>query len=198
MKFQPQVLSRSEARSLLAACPTTTAGIRDRACLTVLYRGGTRISATLEVKPSDVDWDRRLVTIHEDKCDSGRTVVLDAEAMDVLKVWAERRSSLNINGHCPFFCATNKPARGNRMSSSHFRHKIKDLAEKAGIEKRCHLHCLRHTAASELLEEGFDLATIARQLGHAQVSTTSQYLHQLRPDLMDARLAQRKWDHPPT
>ena len=194
MKFQPQPLTRPEAKSLLAACSQTTAGIRDRAVFVILYRGGTRITATLAIRPSDIDWDRGLITVHEDKGGKGRTVVLDAEAMDALRVWSERRKSLGINGHHPFFCATNRPARGKLLDSSHYRHKIKALRKKAGIEKRCHLHGLRHTAASELLEEGFDLATIAAQLGHAHTSTTSRYLHRLRPDLMNEQLRQRKWD----
>jgi integrase/recombinase XerC len=189
----PQPLSRDEAKSLLAACGDTTAGIRDRAVFATLYRGGTRISATLTIKPSDVDWERQLLTMHRDKGGKGRTIALDAETMAILRVWAERRKSLGINGHKPFFCATNSNAIGNRLDPSHYRHKIQKLREKAGIERRCHCHGLRHTAASELLEEGFDIATIAAQLGHANISTTSRYLHQLRPDLMYEKLRERKW-----
>jgi integrase len=191
--MQPQPLSRDEAKALLAACSNTTAGLRDNAVFATLYRGGTRISATLQIRPSDIDWDRQLVTIHTDKGGKGRTIALDAEVMDILRVWAERRKSLGVNGHHPFFCATNNPALGNCLDSSHYRHKIKKLREKAGIERRCHCHGLRHTAASELLEEGFDLATIASQLGHAHASTTSRYLHQLRPDLANEKLKERVW-----
>ena len=191
--MQPQPLSRDEAKALLAACPNTTAGIRDRAVFATLYRGGTRISATLQIRPSDIDWDRRLITIHVDKGGKGRTIAIDAEALDILRVWAERRKSLGLNGHHMFFCATNKQARGNHLDSSYYRHKIKELQVKAGIERRCHCHGLRHTAASELLEEGFDIATIAGQLGHAHISTTSRYLHQLRPDLMCSKLKERAW-----
>jgi len=191
--MEPQPLSRDEAKALLAACSNTTAGIRDKAVFATLYRGGTRISATLQIRPSDIDWDRRLVTIHTDKGGKGRTITLDDGALDILRTWAERRRSLGINGHHPFFCGTNKQARGNHLDSSHFRHQIQKLRKIAGIEKRCHLHGLRHTAASELLEEGFDLATIAGQLGHAHTSTTSRYLHRLRPDLMDERLKERTW-----
>lgn len=152
-----------------------------------------RISATLRIMPSDIDWTRGMVTIHKDKGNKGRVVVLDNEAMDVLKIWAERRKALGINGHATFFCGTNKQALGNRLDPSHFRHRIKKMQVKAGITKRCHVHGLRHTGASNLLEEGFDLATIAGQLGHAYTSTTSRYLHQLRPDLMNQKLAERKW-----
>lgn len=191
--MEPQPLSRDEAKALLAACGNSNVDIRDRAVFATLYRGGSRISETLKVRPADIDWDKKLVTIHEGKGNKGRTIVLDDGAFDVLNAWAERRKSLGINGHHPFFCATTKPARGNPLSPSHFRHKIARLRKKAGVERRCHLHCLRHTAASELLEEGFDLATIAGQLGHSHTSTTSRYLHRLRPDLMNEKLKERKW-----
>ena len=191
--MQPQPLARQEVQALLAACENTDAGIRDRAVFTILWRGAMRIGATLKIKPSDIDWDRSIVTIQNDKGGKGRAVVLDAQAMDVLRIWAERRKSLGINGHCPLFCATNRQARGRHLDPSQFRHKIQKLRAKAGIERRCHLHGLRHTAASELVEEGFDIATIARQLGHVHTSTTSRYIHRLRPDLMDERLKEREW-----
>jgi site-specific recombinase XerD len=191
--MQPQPLSRDEAKALLAACPNTTNGIRDKALFTVLYRGGTRITATLNIRPADIDWERNLITIHRDKGGKGRTITIDDEAMNILRVWAERRSSLGVNGRHPFFCATNKKALGNALKSSHYRRTIKKLQRKAGIDKRCHLHALRHTAASELLEEGIDIATISRQLGHAHISTTSRYVHQLRPDLANQKLKARAW-----
>ena len=191
--MQPQPLTRNEARSLLAACSITTAGIREKAVFATLYRGGARISETLKVRPADIDWERRILVIQEGKGNKSRTIVLDDSALDILKAWAERRKALGLNGHHYFFCATNQPARGNQLQPSHYRHKIQRLREKAGIEKRCHCHGLRHTAASELLEEGFDIATIAGQLGHTHISTTSRYLHRLRPDIMSSKLKERVW-----
>lgn len=191
--MQPQALSREEAKALLAACTDTDAGIRDRALFTLLYRGAMRISATLRIRPADIDWERNLITIHSDKGAKGRTVPIDQGAMDILRLWAERRKALGVNGHHPFFCAINGEALGNALDPSHFRHKIKKLRAKAGIEKRCHLHGLRHTGASELLEEGFDMVTIAAVLGHSHISTTSRYLHQLRPDVANEKLKERTW-----
>jgi site-specific recombinase XerD len=192
----PQPLSREEAKALLAACGQTTTGIRDRAVFATLHRGGTRITATLTIRTSDIDWERRLITIHRDKGWKGRVITLDDDALDILRIWDERRKSLGLNGRQPFFCAVSADALGNPLNSSHFRRKIQVLRRKAGLEKRCHCHGLRHTAASELLEEGFDIATIAAQLGHSSISTTARYLHQLRPDLAHEKLAQRKWAEP--
>lgn len=191
MRSQP--LSRDEAKALIDTCSDTDAGIRDRAVFTALWRGSMRIGATLRIMPLDIDWNNNLVIIQRDKGGKSRTVVLDAQAIDVLRIWAERRKTLGVNGHHFFFCTVQKNALGKHVDPSHFRHRIKKMQKKAGIEKRCHLHCLRHTGASELLEEGFDLATIAGQLGHAHTSTTSRYLHRLRPDLMNEKLKERKW-----
>lgn len=196
--MEPQPLSRDEAKALLAACGNSTTGLRDKAVFTVLYRGGTRITATLAIRPSDIDWDRHLITIHKDKGGKGRTIALDDDAFNILQAWNERRKSLGLNGRQPFFCATDKDALGKPLHSSHFRRKIKELGIKAGIEKRVHCHGLRHTAASELLEENFDIPTIAAQLGHASISATARYLHQLRPDLAHKKLVQRKWLDQPT
>jgi len=189
----PQSLSRDEAKALLAACPNTTAGIRDRALFTLLYRGAMRISATLRIKPADIDYERNLVTIQSDKGGKGRTVPLDSQAMDILRIWAERRKSLGVNGHHALFCAVQGKALGNSIDASHYRRTIKRLREKAGIEKPCHLHVLRHTGATEMYEEGIPIATISRVLGHAHIATTDRYLHEIRPDLADEKLKEREW-----
>lgn len=191
MRAQP--LTREEAKALLTACPRNNVGIRDRALLTALWRGSMRIGATLRIKPSDIDWDRGLITIHSDKNGEGRTVVMDQQAMDILRIWAERRAKLGINGHYPFFCSIYKKNRGSALDPSHYRRLIRRLGKYAGIEKRCHLHGLRHTGASEMAEEGLDLPTISAQLGHKNLSTTSEYIHRLRPDLANQRLKERTW-----
>lgn len=191
--MRPQPLTPAEAKLLLSACPNTTTGIRDRALFTALWRGSMRIGATLRIKPGDIDWDRNLITIQRDKGGEGRTVVLDPQAMDVLRIWSERRKVIGLTGHQWFFCSVYKHALGNKLDPSHYRRLIGRLRKKAGIEKRCHLHGLRHTGASEMAEEGIDLPTISAQLGHKSVGTTSKYIHRLRPDLMNQRLKERVW-----
>ena len=191
MKAQP--LTKAEMKALLAACGDCDTGVRDRAYLTALWRGSMRSAAPLRVMPSELDWERNMILLRDDKCESGRWVVLDEQAMAIQRIWFERRNSLGLNGHHPFYCSIYQPNRGNALSTAHFRRRIKVLAEKAGIEKRVHLHALRHTGASEMAEEGLPIATISRQLGHKSAAVTSRYLHELRPDLADSRLAGRTW-----
>ena len=74
---------------------------------------------------------------------------------------------------------------------------LKELAVKAGIEKRVHPHGLRHTYASWLAEQGTPVHHIRRMLGHGSIAITERYLDHLNPADVLAAMRAVQWPDPP-
>ena len=63
---------------------------------------------------------------------------------------------------------------------STFSRNIKTAVNKAGIEKKVTAHTFRHSYATHLLQQGIDIRTIQKLLGHKDISTTMIYVHIVR------------------
>ncbi|MGH9023642.1 MAG: tyrosine-type recombinase/integrase [Acidimicrobiia bacterium] len=146
-KLPAEVLTRDEARALIAACSATApTGIRNRALLVVLYRGGLRLDEALSLFPKYLDPARGTVRVLHGKGDKARTVVLDPLALAVVERWATERRRLGITSRRRLFCTL----AGGPLDPSYLRQLLPRLARRAGIDKRVHAHGLRHTHAAEL------------------------------------------------
>lgn len=198
--FPAEVLSAAEIRRLIAACGRGRGGMRNRALIVVLWRGGLRCQEALDLELRDVDRDAGTVTIRHGKGNRRRVVGLDPPAFAVLEQWLEHRTGLGVPRGSKVFCTITRPNVGDPMSGSYWREAIKRLGVRAGIEKRVHSHGLRHTLAVELMREGVPLLVIQRQLGHSSLQITERYVNHLEPgELIDVMRA-RTWplhDEPP-
>jgi site-specific recombinase XerD len=189
--YPPEILTSDEVRSLIRACSDRApTGVRNRALITVLYRGGLRLGEALALRTKDVDPDQGTVTVLHGKGDRRRTVGLDPGAMAIVMRWVDRRKTRRLSRSAPLFCTL----RGGPLNPSYVRTLFPRIATRAGIDKRVHPHGLRHTHAYELMMEGVPVPIIQRQLGHASLATTSRYLDHIAPrDLIDA-MQQRHWE----
>jgi len=190
-RFPAEILTQDEVRVLIGACSNRApTGIRNRALLVMMYRGGLRLSEALALRPKDVDANAGTVVILHGKGDRRRTLGLDPGAFAVLARWLDRRERLGLNGHHPLFCTLD----GRSMHASYVRTLMPRLAKKAGIEKRVHPHGLRHTYAYELsVAEGKPAPLIQAALGHSSLATTDRYLRHIAPAELIETMRSREW-----
>jgi len=164
-----------------------------------MWRAGLRVSEALALRPKDVDLERGQVAVLHGKGDRSRLVALDPGACALVELWVLERHDLPIPLRAPLFCVISRPTVGEPLASSYVRELLHKLADKAGIEKRCHPHGLRHSYASNLAERpNVPLKTIQTMLGHGSLATTERYLHHLNPAAELELIRSLDWpEHPP-
>jgi site-specific recombinase XerD len=186
-KFPPEVLTTQEILGLLDECGTSRTGTRNRALLVLMWRTGLRLDEALSLEPKDVSGNE--VRVLHGKGDKSRTVGIDDGAVREVDRWLERRDELHVTRGTTLFCTL----KGAKLKPSYVRDMMKRLAERAEIHKRVHPHGLRHTHAYELMMEGVPVNIIMRQLGHANIATTSRYLDHIAPVEVLRVIRERTW-----
>jgi site-specific recombinase XerD len=173
-KKLPVVLSRGEVRRILAEVRIPVY----RACLTTIYACGLRLLEGAHLEVPDIDSARMALHIHG-KGKKDRYVPLPEPTLEILReFWRTHRSPQWLfpapTRHGLKHSLANNGGPVNRSSlQSAFKRALK----KTGIAKRAHVHTLRHSYATHLLEAGFNLRVIQENLGHRSARTTQIYTH---------------------
>ncbi len=189
-KFPAEPLSPDEVKRLLRACSQRApTGLRNKALLALLYRGGLRLSEALGLYTKDIDFENGAVRVLRGKGGTSRLIGLDCGALAILQLWIERRATLGLTGRGPLFCTL----RGEPLKSAYIRSLMPRLGRKAGIQKRVHAHGLRHSFAFELANEGKPLHIVQASLGHRNLQTTQTYVAHLNPTAIVSAMRAREW-----
>ena len=170
----PEVLTVEEIEMLINAIDTTTeVGIRNKAIIETLYCTGMRISELTELKLSQIQLNRKYLIAYG-KGQKERICQLGDEAILALRKYI---SEIRIQWvHVPTdLCFLNY--QGKHLSRNYLFRYIKELAEKAGINKEISPHTLRHSFATHLLQNDVSLRVVQEMLGHENISTTQIYTH---------------------
>lgn len=169
----PQILTIPEMQKLMDGPDLTTAkGMRDRAMLELLYATGIRVSELISLKLSDINLSMEYVICHEKAKD--RIIPFGSSAKSALWDYLEKARLPMVGKTNSEYLFVN--CSGNSMSRQGFWKLIKHYAEKAGIEKEITPHTFRHSFAAHLLQNGADVQSVQKMMGHADASTTQMYV----------------------
>ncbi len=174
-KHIPIVLDENEINLLLEAPNMKKAsGIRDKAMLEMMYGCGLRVSELVSLQNKSINYQERILTIFG-KGAKERIVPIDDYAIKFLvKYMVEVRDKIPNSKNSNFVFLNQK---GKPLSRQYFFMQIKKYALDAGIEKEISPHTLRHSFATHLLENGANIRTVQRMLGHTNAETTQIYTH---------------------
>jgi site-specific recombinase XerD len=164
-------------------------GFRLRALIVVLWRGGLRIHEALALGERDLDPRRGSLLVRSGKGGQRREIGMDAWGWEQLQPWLVARVELPVG---PLFGVIDGPTCERLWSSANVRVEFRRLAAHAGIRRRFAPHQLRHAHAVELAREGVPLNVIQRQLGHANLGTTSIYLQGIDTEEIIATVRARR------
>ena len=148
-------------------------GQRNLLIIRMLYATGVRVSELVNIKISDINIYDRTIKIMG-KGSKERIVVFGNNTKEALDLYLKGgRYQLNIRNNDYLFL--NKD--GNRLSDRYVRNIINDIIFKASIQMHVSPHMLRHTFATDMLNNGADLVSVKDLLGHESLNTTSIYTH---------------------
>ena len=174
----PEVLSKQECKELFKA-PRT---FKHRFLLAFAYSAGLRMNELRLLKIADVDVNRKQIHVRLGKGKKDRYVVLSKFIADKLPIYLQqvKPKTYLFEGLTP----------GEPMGERSIQYVVNEAVPKTSIQKNVSMHTLRHSFATHLLEDGIDIYSIQKLLGHSHIQTTIIYLHiaQVKPQLAHSPL----------
>lgn len=165
---EPRAIAEPDYQKMLTVAQETN--VRDLAIILFLADTGCRVGGIANLKLSDVHLDRHQQRGHAvvtEKGDQSRVVYFNQTTYRAIVAYLINRP---LNAGDYLFIGERGP-----LSSSGIYQMLKRLAKKAGVTGRYNPHAFRHRFARVVLQNGGNLAALARMLGHSDTAVTAQY-----------------------
>lgn len=150
-------------------------GQRNKAIIETLFSCGLRVSELVNLKFSNLFLDDEFIRV-EGKGSKQRLVPISPKAIKELKLYFMDRCQIATEQEFQDFVFVSQ-RRKRPLTRVMVFLMIKDLVEKAGVQKTVSPHTFRHSFATSLLEGGANLRAIQAMLGHESIATTQIYTH---------------------
>lgn len=173
-KKLPRYFEYNELEELFNVPDTRTPlGQRDLLILEMLYATGVRVGELVNIKVKDINIGSRNILILG-KGNKERFVQFGEYCEDALKTYLnDGRITLNSKNSDYLFLNNN----GGELTERGVRFILDKLIKQTGINKNISPHMIRHSFATHLLNEGCDLLTVQKLLGHESIKATQIYTH---------------------
>ena len=172
----PDVLSVAEVDMIESTIDLSSPeGQRNKAIIETLFSCGLRVSELCGLKLSDLFLDDGFIRV-TGKGSKQRLVPISAQAIKELRLYFIDRSHIDIKPGFEDYVFISQLRKKN-LSRVMIFHLVKELTERAGIQKTVSPHTFRHSFATSLLEGGANLRAIQAMLGHESIGTTEMYMH---------------------
>ncbi len=172
--YLPKFLKDEELDKIFSVCnsnnPTEE---RDTLIIELLYATGVRVSELVNIKIKDINRKEKLIKVLG-KGNKERMVIYNNHTKKALDTYLKDGYNY-FNKKSSEYLILNK--NGNKLSERYIREIINKKVSQASLDIKISPHTLRHTFATDILENGADLMTVKELLGHESLNTTSIYTH---------------------
>lgn len=175
-KKLPTVLTKEEIQKLIKAAENPKHSL----ILKLMYSSGLRLSELVHLKKEDLELDKGLGWVRNGKGGKDRLFLIADKLKDELRQHVEK--------YCPQSDSwVFQGCKGRHFSQRSVQEIVNNAAKRAGIHKNVHPHTLRHSFATHLIENGYDIASVQFLLGHDSTQTTMKYIHMSSPKMVDVK-----------
>lgn len=168
-KKLPKFIYYNDLLDILEESTKDSDGVRDRLIIEMLYATGVRVSELINIKYEDIDFNNRRIVV----CGKGnkeRIVYYGEYAEEVLKEYMSTHEK-NKQG----YVFTN--SHNEQITDRGIRYIIDNIMKRLSVKVHVTPHVLRHTFATDMLNNGCDIKIVQELLGHASLRTTEVYTH---------------------
>jgi len=176
------------ARLLESPDPKTMIGLRDKAILETLFSTGLRVAELaalnrdqLRIKDNTADIETSIIG----KGSKIRTVYFSTRSIQALRSYLNERKDMDDALFINYRRGAQKGSTSRRLTVKSLEDIVKKYVKIAGLPVMATPHTLRHSFATDLLNQGVDLRTVQEFLGHSNIATTQIYTHVTNKQLRD-------------
>ena len=174
-KELPTVLTQNEVQRLFAAIQNKKHSLMIR----LMYSAGLRVSELVNLKLQDLEFEKHYGWVRNGKGRKDRLFLIAEKIQEELQAYIAKEQLQTENWLFE--------GRNGHMHQMSVHQIVKKAAKKANIKKNVHSHTLRHSYATHLIENGYDISSVQSLLGHTSAQTTMRYIHMASPKLTNVK-----------